>query len=488
MNKKFKFVALLMTLLIFATSCSHSGANNSEENDNAGVGKEVLNKYFNGKLEEGATIKVLENDTAIAKGYFKELLEAFNKAYADKGIKAVDANVDQNIDLANDGPYGYGPDVLYQANDVLMQYSRAKHILPLPIEDIEAMKTTAKEALEAFSINVDGHKFYVGVPINVQAPMLYYRKDLLPKDWQNTWDENQNKIPDMLESWPKMYEFSKSRKQAGKYGYMQSLNNVYFSSGFLFSYGAYIFGNNNTDVKDIGFAKGDSAKGANIIQQLASNMNEEAIDDTITTNAYSELARGNYFATISTPDVYSTFVEELYLAYKNQGLKEEEAREKAKENLIMIKLPKLPLSGNLEDKKGELIDTKSMGGINGYSISSYTKVPNASLEFIKFATKYENIKRRHELLGIAPTRKDLASEIGGNSETLLKRLENNEIVLMPSIPELSQMWIPMGTYLADIVKDVFRPQKDKNYQGSEDLKKGLEAVSKQIYDAIHTLN
>lgn len=65
----------------------------------------------------------------------------------------------------------------------------------------------------------------------------------------------------------------------------------------------------------------------------------------------------------------------------------------------------------------------------------------------------------------------MASEIGGNSETLLKRLENNEIVLMPSIPELSQMWIPMGTYLADIVKDVFRPQKDKNYQGSEDLKK-----------------
>ena len=40
-------------------------------------------------------------------------------------------------------------------------------------------------------------------------------------------------------------------------------------------------------------------------------MNEECIDDTITTNAYSKLGDGTYFATLSTPDMYSTFADEL---------------------------------------------------------------------------------------------------------------------------------------------------------------------------------
>ena len=42
--------------------------------------------------------------------------------------------------------------------------------------------------------------------------------------------------------------------------------------------------------------------------------------------------------------------------------------------------------------------------------------------------------------------------------------------------------------VSDIVKNTFREDKDKKYKDEKDLKKGLEAVDKQIYDAIHTLN
>ena len=61
-----------------------------------------------------------------------------------------------------------------------------------------------------------------------------------------------------------MYDFSKERhaEDSKKYGYMKSLNDMYFSSGFLFSYGGYIFGKDNTDPSDIGFAAGDAVKGA----------------------------------------------------------------------------------------------------------------------------------------------------------------------------------------------------------------------------------
>lgn len=293
----------------------------------------------------------------------------------------------------------------------------------------------------------------------------------------------------MIETWSSLLEFSQERhaENASQYGYMESLYDSYFSSGFLFSYGAYIFGDDNTDTNDIGFAAGDAEKGAKIIQQLASAMNEESIDDTITTSAYSKLADGTYFATMSTPDVYSTFLDELIKTYENEGKSEEEAKELASENLVMVSLPQLPESGDLTDDSSELIDTKMMGGVNGYAISAYTNYPNASLAFINFATSYENIVKRYEMLGIVPTREDVVKEIGGVTEAVYENLENDNIVLMPSNAAVSQIWTPTQTFFADITKDVFRSESDKKYKTNEDLKQGLEKVTQQISDAIHTL-
>ena len=48
-----------------------------------------------GVADEVITLRILENDTAKEKGYLDELIKAFNEAYADKGIQAVDANMDE---------------------------------------------------------------------------------------------------------------------------------------------------------------------------------------------------------------------------------------------------------------------------------------------------------------------------------------------------------------------------------------------------------
>lgn len=444
---------------------------------------------FSGELEENVTIRVLENDTAISKGYFAELIEAFNEKYADQGIVAVDANMDQYLDLANDGPYGYGPDVLYQANDVIMQYAEGKHIYPLPVESMECYEQIPENAWAAYATEVDGTTYYCGVPINVQAPMLYYRTDLLPEDWETTWDKDGNDVPDMIENWNDMYAFSIARHEAdsSRYGYMKSLYDVYFSSGFLFSYGGYVFGDNNTNPEDIGFSKGEAQKGAWVLSQLAATMSEECIDDTITTNAYSKLADGTYFATITTPDMYSTFFDELVLAYEGQGMTEEEARAAAQENLVMTTLPKLPESADLTEENPTLIDSKTMGGVNGYAISAYTKAPNASLAFVEFAASYEMQVKRSEMLGVAPAREDAAEQVGGVSALLYENLEKGTIVLMPSIQEVSQIWTPAQTFFTDIAKDAFRSEGEKKYPDMASLKAGLEAVDTQIHDAIFTL-
>lgn len=464
---------------------STTGSQTTEESASAGTGSSV----FTGELEHNVTIRVLENDTAISKGYFDELLTAFNEAYAEYGIVAVDANMDQYLDLANDGPYGYGPDVLYQANDVIMQYVDGKHIYPLPVEQLECYDQIPETAWDAYCTTVNGTDYYCGVPVNVQAPMLYYRTDLLPENWETEWDDDANGVPDMVENWNDMYAFSVERhtEDASKYGYMKSLYDTYFSSGFLFTYGGYVFGDNNTNPEDIGFSAGESEKGAWVLSQLASTMNEECIDDTITTNAYSKLADGTYFATITTPDVYTTFFDELVMEYEKEGMTTADAKAAAEKNLVMTTLPKLPESGDLSEEDPTLVDSKSMGGINGYAVSAYTKAPNACLAFIDFATSYEMMVKRSEMLGIAPARDDAAQTAGGTSELLYQNLESGNIVLMPSIKEVAQIWTPAQTFFTDLAKDAFRSDSEKKYTDLTSMKEGLEQVDAQIYDAIFTL-
>ena len=370
-----------------------------------------------------------------------------------------------------------------------MKYADGKHILPLPVENLDCYDQIPESAWKAYQTTQNGKTYTCGVPVNIQAPMLYYRKDLLPDDWKDKWDEDGDGTPDMVQSWSKMYEFSKERHKddSKKYGYMKSLNDVYFSSGFLFSYGAYIFGNDNTDPSDIGFAAGDAEKGAYVLSQLASVMNEDCIDDTITTNAYSKLGNGTYFATISTPDVYSTFLDELEKSYEESGDSKDEAEKKAKENLVMTTLPKLPESGDLTDGTEDTLESKSMGGINGYAISSYTKAPNACLEFVKFATSYEMVKKRADILGIAPAREDAAKDVGGTSEQLYTNLDKGNIILMPSISEVGQIWTPGKTFFSDLAKDIFRSEDKRKYTDMASMKKGLEDMFTQINDAITTL-
>lgn len=81
-----------------------------------------------------------------------------------QGITAVDANMDQYLDLANDGPYGYGPDVLYQANDVIMQYAKGKHIYPLPVQQLSCYEQIPESAWKAYETTVDGTTYCCRCP------------------------------------------------------------------------------------------------------------------------------------------------------------------------------------------------------------------------------------------------------------------------------------------------------------------------------------
>ncbi len=462
----------------------------------------ALYEKFDGEPERGTaakpiTLHVLENDTAKSSGYLKELLDGFNEKYADYHIIAVDANQDQYSNLAEDGPYGYGPDVLYQANDVLMKYCDGKHITPLPTDKIEAYEQLPELVKSTYTYTLGENDYFMGVGVNVQAPMLYYRKDLLPEGWETDWDADGNGVFDPVEDMRAMYRFGKARHESdpAKYGFMQSYDDPYFSCGYLFTYGAYVFGNNNTDTSDIGFAAGDAEKGAGIILRLASVMNSGCVDNSITVARESEFASGAYFAVPDTQDMYGTMYNELVSAYKKSGMSGTEAKKAADENIVAAPMPNLPASGDLSETDGELIDSIVMGGVNGYAISSYTKYPKASLAFLNYATAYDRIIRRNEVLGVAPARADANKDCTVQADvahSLLGMVRDNRISIMPSAYGVDQIWTPLTTAFTDIATDPYR-ESGKKYtaaDGSIDypaLKGLLEQVNANIYNAIYTL-
>ena len=485
MSKMRKWMSILLagTLLMIMSACSNDA----------------------NKGDETITLRILENDTAKQKGYLDELLTAFNEAYKDKGIQAVDANMEEYSNLAENGPYGYGPDVIYQANDKLMTYAEDKHILPLTIEDYDCYEYIPQEAWDAFTISIDGKAYCCGMPVNIQEPMLFYREDMMPQDWKTNWDDNQNGVADFFENWNDLYAYSKqlrdtdtSANKDSQYGFMSSFNDLYLNGQFFFSYDAYVFAENEDgtlDSADIGLSKGNAAAGMAGLRQFAALMNEGCIDDTIKLNRYEKIANGSYFCTVSTPDTYSLFLEKLVLVYEEEGLSNEEATTKAIENLKMIELPaKMPADGDMSKDSANMteddwVQTIVMGGVNGYGISSYTKHREACIEFVNFATSYEMIKTRMDLLGIAPTRSDVAADSGGVTDMIFNSLEKGHIYLMPSIKAIDQVWVPTHTLLGDLAKDPFREvlNEDTKYGSVEAIQTALEKVDKDIYDAIYTL-
>ena len=210
---------------------------------------------------------------------------------------------------------------------------------------------------------------------------------------------------------------------------------------------------------------------------------------------YSKVADGTYFCSISTPDTYVLFHDRLAKIYEEEGISQAEADQKAAENIGMVELPRLlPAKGDLsvpsaDMEEKEWVSNVVMGGVNGYGISAYTKHREACVTFVNFATGYDLVKKRAEILGIAPTRSDVASDIGGVSGMIFESLNEGHIYLMPSVKAVDQIWDPMQTLLSDVAKDAFRERNGETvkYPDQDAMQAALEKVSKNIYDAIYTL-
>ncbi len=254
----------------------------------------------------------------------------------------------------------------------------------------------------------------------------------------------------------------------------------------MFSYGAYVFGDNNTNDKDIGMNVGNAKLGGKIIWDLAGIMDLKCADDSFTNSRTTMLAQGTIFANICTPDITSQFLKELAAEYKKQGLSEAEAVKKANENLVITTLPKLPKDGDItvrQDVTDESlwIAQKTMGGINGYGISSYAKDREWSLKFVEFATSAEMIAKRQEMLGVVPARADVVA-LSDNEATKItfSNLDDGTLVVMPSISSVRTIWSPISSCFKTIATDGCKDKKFTINDIQSELDKMVQNIKNQL--------
>ena len=482
--KKIKWLSICLALLLAGAMLAGCG----ERTGGGTFTYEELMAKFEGEIEQNATIRILDNQMAIETGHLQEVLDAFNEAYSAYNVNAVDANMDQYVDLEQNGPDGYGPDVLYQANDMLMRYAEGGHVLPLPTEELDISQIPST-VMDVYRLETYGMDLYYGMPVAQQSTVLTYRKDLLPANWQEEWDDNANGVPDMVENMNDLYAYSKQVKEesgGSKYGLYMSLVDQYFNSGYLLSFGAYVFGDSHDD---IGLNADGAEVGLRLFRDLAGVLGSTCISQNATTQVATYLtnAAGTVFCTIGTPDWLTTFQENLAATYVRGGMSQQEAQQAAQENLVVVDPPRLPKNGDitaeLTDMEAETFEPTTMGGVNAFGISSYTKYPKASLAFVQFVSEYENLKWRSEALGAVPARTDLAAELGGVSEILSERVSGGLVYMMPSTRDTQYIWDPLSSLFNDVATDN-TTRADPVYTTADSLKDALDKLVADIRSAM----
>ncbi|HDY8566802.1 TPA: extracellular solute-binding protein, partial [Klebsiella pneumoniae] len=99
----------------------------------------------------------------------------------------------------------------------------------------------------------DGHNY--GFPVSYATMALFYNKDILP---------------DAPKSFEQLINFSKKFNipKENRYALLWDVQNYYESRMFVAMYGAYEFGHNGTDVRDIGINSIKAQKGLESMKQL----------------------------------------------------------------------------------------------------------------------------------------------------------------------------------------------------------------------------
>ena len=321
------------------------------------------------------------------------------------------------------------PDVFIVISDRTGEAVSKKVISDLPFMKSDSSKY-AKLATDVFHMN---GKYYAA-PRSIETLVVYYNKDLLEVPYETI--DGYEQAGDRLAS-------------QGKYGLVGKLDELYIGYGMMAAYGGYVFGKNGDEYNkfDVGFASGNAADG---LSNLAEYVRRYIPKQLLTADGWGLVDKmfieGQVAAVINGPWALDS--------YAKSGI-----------NYGIAPLPKL--------KNGEYF--RPFYGVKGYAIASKSQNKDLAARFIEFINQPKYALIRYSAIAELPPINDvIANPLIANddfSNALASQMLNADA--MPYITETSQIWVPMG----DAIKNVINKKQEANKALHEAVVKINRAIS-----------
>ncbi|WP_339278576.1 maltose ABC transporter substrate-binding protein [Paenibacillus sp. FSL W8-1187] len=425
------YVWTMVAAMALVSACGNNGGNggNSAEPAASTAPSPAANADAGGAAaeelqpEEGASLLVWESKEE------RPFVEAIAKEFTEKyGVQVKFEELgagDQVNKLINDGPAGLGADVVLFPHDNLGKAVSAGLVLPNDYYEEETKAASSEIALNA--VTYDGTLY--GYPRSVETYALFYNKKLVPTP-PKTFEE--------VEAFAKTYNDPK----ANKFAIMWEVGNLYFNYPFL-STGGYIYGDNGQNKEDIGLNNEGAIQGMTYYGTLKDKLLPLNSGDIT-----YDIKKGLFMNGTLAMDINGPWT---IADYRNAGI-----------DFGVAPLPSI---------NGQ--PASSFSGVKAWYVNSFSKYPNAARLFAHFTSTKEAQLKNFEMTGALPANKEAANDPSVQSNEIVKGFldQFNQSTPMPSIPEMGNVWSPVGAALSDV------------WNEGKDAKTALDNAVQQIKDA-----
>jgi arabinogalactan oligomer/maltooligosaccharide transport system substrate-binding protein len=357
------------------------------------------------KPEDGANLLIWTDRTTVE--YMESVAKSFNRdlgydiEFSFRGL----APIDSASRLIQDGGSARVADVAEIEHDLLGRLVVSGGAMENLVSADRIHNTFMQNAVNASkSEGVD-----YGFPVSFATTALFYNKDLLPK------------APETFEE---IIEFSQqfNNKKEHKYALLWDIQNYYESRMFLTLYGAYEFGNNGTNAKDIGISSEKAQQGLAAMKtlQVANNSNPNDMrNPQVRRGLFNE---GKVAAIIDGPWAIK--------GYQDSGI-----------NFGVVPMPKL------EGQQPRTFSTVRLA-----VVSSYTQYPMAAQLFADYLSSEKMLRKRYAMTKAIPPIKSVMDEIIVDTDEATSAiiLQGFSSDAMPSLPEMGFIWSPMASAITDL--------------------------------------
>ena len=344
------------------------------------------------------------------------------KAYAEKVAAAYEKESGTKVNIKSGDQLG-GLDKLSLDN----QSGQAADVMMAPYDRVGSLGTDGQlsevtlsegaktdDTTKSLVTAADG-KVY-GAPAVIESLVMYYNKDLI-KEAPKTFAE--------LEELAKDSKYAFAGEEGKTTAFLADWTNFYYAYGLLSGNGAYVFGQNGKDPKDIGLANEGAIAGINYAKTWYDKWPKGMQDTEGAGNLIqTQFQEGKTAAIIDGP-------------WKAQAFKD------AKVNYGVATIPTLPNGKNYS----------AFGGGKAWIIPSSTKNLEGAQKFVDYLVSTEQQKAFYEATNEIPANTEARAYAESKNDELttavIKQFKNSQP--MPNISQMSAVWDPAKTMLFDAV-------------------------------------